>query len=95
MGHPNPYVKRLAEAAAGYDTCAKGTLALNHETLQVLEVFAYNYRLHKASPMMRTSPVHFEEEVLLILDAYDRVIQTLQPQPYPFTDGTFTDGRTP
>ena len=94
MGHPNPYVKRLAEAAAGYDSCAEGTLALNHETLEVLAVFADTYRLHKASPMMRTSPVHFEEEVLLILQAHDRVRQTLQPQPY-FTDDTVTDGRKP
>ena len=92
MGHPNPYVKPLVKAAAGYPTGAEATVALNHETLQVLALFADNYRLHKASPMMRTSSVHFEEEVLRILDAYDRVLDTVQPQPYQFTDGRFTDG---
>jgi hypothetical protein len=82
MGHPNPYVKPLAEAAK-----TGGLEGLDAE---------HRRRLNRLDLYAQHVPI-FDEELdkkrTQLAEAYDRAHFTIVPRPY--WDGTFTDGREP
>ena len=79
MGHPNPYVKPLAEAAK-----SEGLEGLNAEHRRreaALERFAQNVPL---------AEWELSEKRTQLAEAYDRAHFTIVPRPH--RDDTFTDG---
>jgi hypothetical protein len=82
MGHPNPYVKPLAEAAKNGGL--EGLNTEHRKRLNALERFAQNVPI---------AEWELSEKRTQLAEAYDRAHFTIVPRPY--WDGTFTDGREP